>query len=202
MKKLKIYIIEDDMRRYKIMEAYFEAVKAEVALGKNTGEFSNFLKQVNIGEIETNHIKIDTTPNEDPNFIDYTYNENLENYIKGILNDESPRFFVLDLALNKKEREIFNSNENMLIPYIARQIVDSIGHRKSARKELVVVNTRCTNISRSLEMVLDIKSSVKENLDLKIIQANIFAPTYVRRQKDHVLTETVKDFFKENKENG
>lgn len=197
MKTLKIYIIEDDMRRYRIMEAYLEAVKTEVTLEKNVGEFASLLKQVGIGEIEINHIKINTVLAEDPDFINYTYNENFEAYIKEILDDESPRFFFLDLALNKQERDIFSRNENKLVPYVARQIVDSIGKRRSPKKELIVVNTRSTNISRSLEMVLDIKSSVKENLDLKIIPANIFAPTYVRKQKDHVLSETLKDFLGE-----
>ncbi|MCM1125756.1 MAG: hypothetical protein NC429_04725 [Lachnospiraceae bacterium] len=202
MKVLKIYIVEDDMRRYRTMEAYFEAVKGEVTLGKGVGEFSDLLKRVDIGEIEINHIKINSTPSEEPDFIDYSYDENFEDYIKKILDDRSPRFFFLDLALNKQEREIFSRNENMLVPYVARQIINSIGQKQSLRKELVVVNTRCTNISRSLEMVLDIKKSVKENLILKIIPANIFAPTYVRKQKDHVLSEIVKDFLEEKKENG
>lgn len=179
------------------MEAYFEAVKTEITLETNVGEFASLLKQVDIGEIEMNHIKVNTVPAEDPDFINYTYDENFEAHIKKVLDDESPRFFLLDLALNKQERDIFSRNENMLVPYVARQIVDSIGQRQSPKKELIVVNTRCTNISRSLEMVLDIKSSVKENLDLKIIPANIFAPTYGRKQKDYVLSETLKYFLGE-----
>ena len=185
------------MRRYKIMEAYFDAVKTEITSEKSVGEFARLLKQVDIEEIEINHIKNNTAPSEEPNFINYAFDENFEAYIKKIMDDESPHFFFLDLALNKQERDIFSRNENMLVPYIARQIVNSIGQWKGPRKELIVVNTRCTNISRSLEMVLDIKSSVKENLDLKIIPANIFAPTFVRKQKDHVLSETLKDFLKE-----
>lgn len=201
MKTLKIYIIEDDLRRYKIMEAYFEVVKAEITMEKGEGEFANLLKQRGIDKIEIEHIKTNTAPSEDPDFIDYTYDENFEKHLKGILADKSPRFFFLDLALNKKEREIFSRNENMLDPQVARQIVDSIGQQQGLEKELIIINTRSTNLSRKLEMVLDIKSSIKDYLNLKIIPASIFAPTYMRVQKDHVLSETIKDFLGEKKEN-
>lgn len=112
-----------------------------------------------------------------------------------------PHFFFIDLALNKKERDIFSRNENMLVPYIARQVVNLIG-QQSSEKELIIVNTRCINLSRSLEIVLDIRNSMKENLDLKLIPANIFAPTCVRNQKDHILSETIKEFWRSKKENG
>ncbi len=204
METLRIYIIDDDIRRYKIMATYFEAVKADISSEKTqTHEgFTELLKKLGIEKIDLYHIRGKATPSDDSDFLDYSYDEDFENDIKKILDDNSPRFFLLDLALNKQERDIFSRNENMLVPYVARQIVDLIG-QQSSRKELIVVNTRCTNLSRRLEKVLDIKSSVKKRLYVKIISANIFAPTYVREQKDIILGATVKDFLEElKKENG
>lgn len=82
MQILKIYIIEDDMRRYRIMEAYFEAVNAELLSEKNVGEFASLLKQRGIEKVEINHIKISTVPSEELDFIDYIFDENFEDYIK------------------------------------------------------------------------------------------------------------------------
>lgn len=201
MKTLKIYIIDDDIRRYKIMATYFEAVKADITSERINEGFTELLKQSDIGKIDLHHIREKTTPSGELDFLNYSYDEDFEDYIKKLLNDDSPRFFLLDLALNKQERDVFSRNENMLVPYVARQIVDLIG-RQSSRKELIVVNTRCTNLSRRLEKVLDIKSSVKKMLDVKIISANIFAPTYVREQKDIILGATVKDLLEGLKKNG
>lgn len=196
MEKLIIYIIEDDILRLKNMEERFEKYKEELCIKDTNSQLIKFLVDKGVDELESCVIKPQQKMKDIKNYNYYSDDENFINYLEKILENNELRIFMLDLALNEYERDIFSRNSNAFLPYTARKIIDIIGN--SHQKEMVIFDTRVKNMGKNWKRWINPEKEVMENIRVSCVRVDAFAKTTSRKQSDIQICDAIKKVWKED----
>ena len=191
---LKIYIIEDDIKRTEKMESFFAKLNGKLVKGLPNNDAGEFLLSNGIDNIET--IVIRTESNKtDKKYYDYSYEDGqLEAELNKILSKDEQRIFIIDLALNEAEREDFSRNCEFFTPETAIKIIECIGSHKN--REKIILNTRLSDMRNKWESVVDIRQKVKKNLQVSTIKYSVFADTEQDHEQDIQTYDALKRVWK------
>lgn len=187
MEVLKIYIIEDDIQRMRNMELQFEKYNEKMK-NNESSKLGTFLKSENIHSITCQVIR----PSAKENNGYYNYfieDKNFFENIQKILQTPEKRIFILDLALNEDERDVFSRNSNQFRPYTAREIFNTIG--TTTQKEAIIFNTRVRNMGTNWKMLMDPDEEIIERINVSFIRVDAFANRTSWAQRDEQIYNAI-----------
>ncbi|MBP3459980.1 MAG: hypothetical protein J6K58_12290 [Lachnospiraceae bacterium] len=196
MKKLIIYIIEDDIQRLGNMEEHFEKYKEEFCIKDTNSELIKFLVDKGVDELESCVIKPQHKTKDLKNYDYFPDDENFINCLEKILENNELRIFMLDLALNEDERDIFSRNSIAFLPYTARKIIDII--KNSHQEEMVIFDTRVKNMGKNWQKWIEPDKEVLENIRISCIRVDAFAKKTTWEQCDIQICDAIKKVWKED----
>lgn len=158
-KKLKIYIIEDDEVRRQNMQSYFESVN-KLLKGNEYDKNCDYkdchlcFQEFGFQEVELQEI---LSEKRDGKYVDYVFNEEAAwvKEIEKILVRKEYRIFIIDFALNSRERTSFQTNESTLRAVTANNILNYIND-KTLFKEYIIFESVVKNMVSRLKAILDI----------------------------------------------
>lgn len=188
---MKIYIIEDDIARITGIEDTFKYYNKEL---KNQCydemKFPQFLKEKNIDKIEYEIIK-GTRRDETGEFYNYSDDDDeILGKLSEIVSKGEERIFLLDLALNDGERDIYSGSESKFIPWTAKRYLEEISEKTIKNKEFVIFDTRMQNIMQHWKRKLMLKKDIK--IHAASIHINSFDSVMAMKNRD----ENIYDAFK------
>lgn len=201
-KVLKIYVVEDAKSKIRCMKKYFDGVNYLLAPKGNLVEsYQNsekLLKKHEYEQVILENVKTDNEEEEYYNF-DSRKNKDFLKKIKEIIEAQENRIFILDLALNTKERAEFQLDQNRLRAQTAKEIFDII--KSSKYKEVVVISSRYTGIEDEYLLILGInKEELCDKIAVEFLPADVFNIRNTEKEIVIAINEVLEEIFEENEQ--
>lgn len=201
-KVLKIYVVEDAKSKIKCMKKYFDGVNYLLApIGNLVESYQNSEEPLRKHEYEQVILENVETDNEEEEYYNFDSGENEDflNKIKEIIKTQENRIFILDLALNTKERAEFQLDQNRLRAQTAKDIFDII--KSSKYKEVVVISSRYIGIEDEYLLVLGIsKEESADKIEVKFLPADVFNVRNAEKEMVIAINEVLEEIFEENEQ--
>lgn len=203
MKKvLKIYVIEDAKSKIRCMKKYFDGVNCLLSQTGNLVEsYQNsekFLRKHKYEQVILENVETENEEEEYYNF-DSSKNKDFLKKIKEIIRTKENRIFILDLALNTKERAEFQLDQNRLKAQTAKEIFDII--KSSVCKEVVVISSRYMGIEDEYLLVLGIsREELDDKIAVKFLPADVFNVRNAEKEMVIAINEVLEEIFEENEQ--
>lgn len=201
-KVLKIYIIEDAKKKIENMKKYFDGVNWLLGNRDVTVDYykdsDKTLRKRKYTKVVLEAVK---TKNEEAEYYNFDYQKNKDflKKVEEILRNEEHRIFILDLALNHKERSDFQLDQNKLQPKSAIKILEIIG--RSPFTEVVIVSSRYTGIEDEYLQILEIdKDKLKDKIFFEFLPANVFNNRCTEKEMTISVNEVLEEVFKKNEQ--
>lgn len=144
---------------------------------KEISDFSKYLMSKGIDKLEIVELRGESSDKRNK-YYDYSADDmNFIRKLSEIVNKDDNRIFLIDLALNDKERGMFSGSESRFVPRTAKKYLEVISEKSVKGKELIIFDTRVQNILQNWRRKLMIDSKAKEKLKVGSISINSFDPT-------------------------
>lgn len=191
--RLEIYLIEDNPIRGRAIEEYFLGVNSILQGRREAYAYKGSEKvfqRWGYDEVVFQYILPDTGGSMDEH-LNYEYSENagFVQEIKRILNRQENRIFLLDLALNKEERDAFGADG--FYAETARNIILLL--EESPRPETVVIESIYENIYSQYRRVLGLVQNPKSKIIAR--PGDVFATRVSERLKVRNISGIFEDIW-------
>lgn len=186
-KELKIYVIEDTPRRREGIQEYFDSVN-RLLDNKNSGATSPKLSSNDFENCQecfeqraiskVNICWITPKMGRGQQYFNYyfTKNGNWVKEIEKILKKDELRIFLIDLALNEKERNTLNNNESIFSADTAKAILNFI-NENTRSKEYIIFESVAKYLNHRLNAILRIIETDLDKIHYKYILGQYFNST-------------------------
>lgn len=169
---LKIYIIEDDISRSDRMQRFFEKLDENLKQAEQTEEILEYLRARKISGIMVEHI-CPANLDEEKKHYNYSYEDIQEKLLAILNNKDEKRIFLIDLALNDQERDVFTRSNDKFLAKTASKILENIA--KNGNQENVLINTRLENIEKHMKSLISVSEKLLGRINIGYIGPNSFA---------------------------
>lgn len=204
-KTLKIYVIEDHVSRRDEMKKYFDNVN-KLLNGNGIYDKNSDFENCQLCFQNNQYKKVELIPilpriDDKGVYNDYQFGKNRKwvKEIEKILKEKEERIFLIDFALNAKERECLRRNSACFIAYTTRKIMDLINNA-SLNKEYIIFETVVKNAKNNSRGILNIGMTESfDKLCYKFMLGDYFSSSQSVYEKVNAISYVFEEIFNEMK---